>query len=253
MTIEPVDQVPEPALRGWHRPVGWVPLLVVSLLVLLLWLALMAASVWWLRGHWQALATLRHLPLVLNLPQGIVGQADVHSRLVTRLDMNPAVALPINQVVSVQLLDTLQARTTVRTEVPVSTQVDFQADIPVVTEVEAEVPVVSWLPSMAVKLPVQFTVPIKVSVPVRATLPLALDLAVSAQVPEPLAVPLKTVIHTRVPLHARLEATVTRQTEFRLDQAILSMPMVIERTPMRVPFKDVSWHLRPAIVVPARP
>lgn len=230
--------------RGWHRPVGRWALLLVALLVLLGWLALMAAGLWWGREHWMAQAALRQLPLALSLPSGIQGQVDVQSRLQVQLDTTPTLSLPIDQNVSVRVLGDLQARTTVRADVPVSTTVTFEAAIPVETMFQAEVPVISWLPSMTVQVPVRMTVPVRVAVPVQAVLPLVMDLAVTAQVPGPMTVPIKTRIRAQVPLKADLSVQITRQADFTLEQSLTEIPMVIEQTLVRLPFKDVSWHHR---------
>ena len=37
---------------------------------------------------------------------------------------------------------------------------------------------------------------------------------------------------------------ITRQADFTLDQSLTEIPMVIEQTLVRLPFKDVSWHQR---------
>jgi hypothetical protein len=71
-----------------------------------------------------------------------------------------------------------------------------------------------------------------------------LDLKVAVQMAEPLKVPVKTLIRAQVPLKADLSVQVTRQAEFTLAQTLTEIPMVIEQTLVRLPFKDVSWHQR---------
>lgn len=230
--------------RGWHRPVGWRTLLGVSALILSAWLALMSAGLWWMHERWQALVALKQLPVGVSLPEGIAAHAQVASTLHARLDMNKRISLPIDQTMRVTVQGPIQAHTTARADIPVAATVAFETEVPVVTEVQAQVPVLSWLPAMTVNLPVNVMVPLKVSVPVRLNYPVALDLNVSAQVPEALQVPVRTRVHATVPLHADLLATVTRQAEFRLDEAIHDVPMLIEQTQVKLPFKDVSWHLR---------
>ena len=229
------------ALRGWHQTVGWRTLLGVSTLILLLWAGLMSVSVWWLRENWQALATLRHVPLALSLPRGIQAQAQIESTVHVRLDMERRIQLPIDQDVHVTMQGPLQAQTQVSADVPVSTAVAFEAEVPVDTQVQAEIPVLSWLPAMTVNVPVHVTLPLKMVVPVKVNIPLRLNLVVSAEVPERLAVPVHALIHAKVPLHADLRAVVTRQADFSLDQAIAGVPMWIEQTQIKLPFKDVSW------------
>jgi hypothetical protein len=231
--------------RGWHRPVGWRTLLLVSALILAAWSALMSAGVWWLHERWQAQAALSQLPVGVSLPKGINAHALVESSLHTRLDRDARINLPIDQVMRVTVQGPIQAHTTVRAEIPVATTVAFETDVPVVTEVQAQVPVLSWLPAMTVNLPVNVTVPLKLSVPVRLNHPVVLDLNVSAELPQALEVPVHTRVHATVPLHANLQATVTRQAEFRLDEAINDVPMLIEHTQVKLPFRDVTWQRRP--------
>jgi hypothetical protein len=240
-----VDAPPEPVLRGWHRPVGWRTLWLVFAIVLTAWLALMAAGLWWLHEQWQGQAELRNLKLGVGLPAGIQAHADLASTLHTRLDMDRQINFPVDQTMQVTVQGPLQARTTIKAEIPVSTTVAFEADVPVSTEVQAEVPVVSWLPAMTVTLPVKVSVPFKMAVPVRLSFPVDLDLQVRAELPQALQVPVRTRIRARVPLHADLRAVVTRRAEFQLDEGIADVPMLIERTRVQMPFKDVSWHLRP--------
>jgi hypothetical protein len=229
---------------GWHRPVGWRALIVVSLLILAGWLVLMTGLVWWLRGHWEALAVIRNIPVSLSLPSGMKASAEVHSVLHTRLDMTQSLAVPVDQLMQVQVMDRLNARAQVHTVVPVSTTVAFAADIPVSTQVQAEVPVVSWLPAMTVNVPVRFVVPVKVSVPVKVDVPLNLDMQVRADVPDALQVPLKATFMARIPIHADIRSQLTRQADFTLAHGIHAMPLMIESASLNLPFTAVKWELR---------
>lgn len=230
--------------RGWHRAVGWPALVLVSLTILLLWLASMVSLLWWWRDHWQGMALIEGLQLTLDVPTGLQAMAEVHSTVHTRLDLNPRVAVPIDQTLQVVVAGPIEAQTRLQAVVPVQTEVAFEALIPVQTQVQAKVPVVSWLPAMTVNLPVAFDVPVKVKVPVSAALPLDLNLAVRTEVPGPLTVPLKTVVHTRVPVQGDLRARVTREASFALDHGLQALPLVVTRSLMHLPFKDVSWLLR---------
>ena len=223
---------------------GWRALITVSLLILLGWLILMTGLIWWVRGHWEALAVMRDIPVSLSLPSGMKASAQVHSVLHTRLDTVQSLDVPVDQWVHVQVVDRVNARAQVNTVVPISTTVAFAADIPVSTQVQAEVPVVSWLPAMTVKLPVSFVVPVRVSVPVKVDVPLDLDMQVRTDVPDPLKVPLKATFRTRIPIHADIHSQLTRQADFTLAQGIVAMPMVIESAALNLPFTDVRWELR---------
>ena len=232
------------APRGWNRVVGWPTLVVVALTILLLWLALMVSLLWWWRDHWQGMALIDNLSLTLDVPAGLQAQAEVHSTLHTRLDIRPRVAVPIDQTLQVVVAGPIRAHTRLQAVVPVRTTVAFDTVIPVRTQVQARVPVVSWLPAMTVNLPVAFDVPVKVNVPVDTQVPLDLDLAVDTELPQSLTVPLKTVVHATVPIQADLRAQMTREANFQLAQGLPGLPLVVARSLMHLPFKDVSWLLR---------
>jgi hypothetical protein len=216
----------------------------VSLTILALWLALMVSLLWWWRDHWQGMALIEDLHLTLDVPTGLQAMAEVHSVVNTRLDLTPRVAVPVDQTLQVVVDGPIEAQTRLQAVVPVRTQVAFETVIPVQTQVQARVPVVSWLPAMKVSLPVSFEVPVKVNVPVDAEVPLDLNLAVRTEVPGPLTVPLKTVVHARVPVQGDLQARLTREASFELDHGLQALPLVVTRSLMHLPFKDVSWLLR---------
>lgn len=225
----------------WRRPVGHRALVVVSVITLLVWLLVIVGATWWVRANVQARVQLRHQSLMMRLPQGMESNVDVRSRVMTRLKADPLLAVPVHQTLTVRLPDTLEARTVVRTVVPVQTQFRYQTEIPVDTVVSMDVPVVSWLPAMAIKLPIRVTVPVDITVPISAQLPLALDLHAKGHVTEPLKVPMHTTLRMKVPLRAEIEAEVLSRTHSRLLGPMEPFPIQIEQALLVLPLGNLSW------------
>jgi hypothetical protein len=229
------------APRGWHRPVRRRDVALVMLSAALLWAVLVVAAAWHFREHWQSAVTLRHQPLTLRLPAGMPARAEVHTPLSTRLDVQSRVVAPIDQVVGVQLMNTLNAQAIVNTTVPVSTSVDFEQDIPVSIEVEMKIPVVSWLPAMNVVVPITFSVPVRMTVPIKVQVPVALDVKVSGQVAEMVKVPIRTTMNLSVPVHAQVRADVLNLAEFNLVGLQAPFELSIDRADVRLPLRDIDW------------
>lgn len=235
------DTAAAPARRGWHRPVRRRDVLLVMLVAALLWMAMVAGAAWHLREHWQSVVALRHQPIILRLPAGMPARAEVHTPLLTRLDLQSKVAAPIDQVVGVQLMNTLNAQAVVSTVVPVDTSIRFEQDIPVSTEVEMKIPVVSWLPAMNVVVPLTFNVPVQMTVPIKVQVPVALDVKVTAQLAETVKVPVRTTMNLTVPVHANLRAEVLSVADFKLVGLQESFELNIDQAEVRTPLRDIDW------------
>lgn len=229
------------APRGWHRPVRRRDVVMVMLGAALLWSTLVAVGAWQVREHWQSAVSLRHQPLTLRLPSGMPALAEVHTPLLTRLDLQSRVAAPIDQVVGVQLMNTLNAQAVINTVVPVSTSVHFEEDIPVSTEVEMKIPVVSWLPAMNVVVPISFSVPVRMTVPIKVQVPVALDVTVTGRVADPVKVPVRTTMNLSVPVHAKLRADVLNVAEFNLVGLQAPFALSIEQADVILPLRDIGW------------
>lgn len=207
----------------------------------LIWTALVVGAAWQVREHWQSVAALHHQTVTLRLPAGMPARAEVHTPLHLRLDTRSKVAVPIDQLVSVHLLNKLSAQAVINTTVPVDTSISFDQDIPVSTEVQMKIPVVSWLPAMNVMVPVTFNVPVRMAVPIKVQLPLTLDVKVSGQVSDPIKVPVRTTMNLSVPVHAKLQADVLNRADFNLVGLQAPFDLRIEQAEVRTPLRDIEW------------
>jgi len=227
--------------RGWHRPVRRRHVVLVMGGVALVWIAAVASTAWFTRAHWQTSVTLRDQNITLRLPTGMPARAEVSTPLHTRLDTHATVAVPIDQMVRVQLMNKLGAQAVINTTVPVDTTVEFHQDVPVETSIEMKVPVVSWLPAMNVVVPVKFSVPVPMTVPIPTPVPLALDVHVAGQVSEAMAVPIHTTMRLKVPIHARLQAEILNRAEFNLVGLQQPFNLSIAHAQVQMPLRDIDW------------
>ena len=193
------------------------------------------------RAHWQVALSLQDQSMMLRLPKGMAAQADIHTPLRTRVDSQARVTVPLDQMLSVALAQPLSARVVINTTVPVDTVITYEAQIPVVTEADLQVPLTSWLPKMAVKMPVRFSVPVKLSVPIHLQAPVALDVLATAHMDEALQVPVHTTMRLKFPVRADLQADVISQAHFNL--VGLQAPFALEVSSIRVvmPLQDIGW------------
>ena len=221
---------------GWNRPIRPLALIVVGGAVLVIWLVSMAASVWYFYEHWEARLTLINQPVRLRLPAGMLAKAEVSSPLKTRIDMRPLVRIPIKQTMSVQMPDELHAMAHVKTTLPVDTSVSVEQLVPVTTTLHMQIALRSWLPSMAVSVPVTINVPIKLTVPVKAEVPVDMDVAIRGKLPPTLNIPIDTVFSVQPHVQGVVSAHMSSQTTFSLLSPVEPFPLTLERASLSVPF-----------------
>lgn len=235
---------PTSARGGWHRPVSLKSLLIVGGLVLLVWLALMLAAVWFVYTQLDARMTLREQPVTLRLPAGLQAQAVVAQPVRTRIDLRPHVSVPVRQNLQAQVDDNLLTRAGFDATLPVDTVVQVDQVVQVKTELHMQVPLVGWLPAFDVAMPVTLSLPFKATVPVRAQVPVHFDALVSGELRAPLDVPLDTVFKLRPEVHEVVNAQVRGQMDFVVQGAMPPMPLTIEQARLLVPFDVPSIRQR---------
>lgn len=224
------------ARGGWNRPVSLPSLLIVGGVVLVVWLALMLCTAWFVYTQLDARMDLSGQPVGLRLPAGLQARAEVQQPLLTRIDLRPTVSVPVRQRLQARVDDSLSMRVQLATDVPVDTVVQVDQVVAVQTELSMKVPLVGWLPAFDVTLPVTLNLPLKAEVPVRARVPLRFDALVSGELRAPIEVPLDEVFRLRPEVHAGVRAQVRGQMDFVVEDAMPAMPLTIERARLLVPF-----------------
>ena len=222
--------------RGWHRPVRPGALFVVSVALLLLWLALMAGGVMWFYARFESHIMVREQAVRVRLPSGLPALAEMSSPLRLQFPQAFKVNVPVSQAVPVQLRDSVQARVRLKTVLPVSTEVRVDHEVLISTVARLHAPVHRWLPPLDVTVPVQLRLPVHLVVPVRAEVPLDLDVAVSGELRESVNVPVDTVLALRPQVKGDIVAQMRTQTAFRLFGPQAPVPMTIADARLRVPF-----------------
>lgn len=246
----PAPQSPRPAEqagdaaaapRGWHRVVGWPALVGVSLFITAAWLTLMAAALWQLREHGIVKVAVPDQPVKLQLPAGLVAQADIHTPLDTRLLARQPLRMPLDQTVTVHMLERMNGRARVAANVPVRTSVEVATEARVDTTLDMQVPVVRWLPALTVAVPLAVSIPVRTRVPVDFEVPLVLDVALEARLDAALSVPVKTVLTSVVALDAPLTVNVLNRTQFTLQAPVPPFEVRVQDTAFTVALKDLGW------------
>lgn len=237
--------VAQPTVPWLRRAVTRSQMVSTILLAAVLWLGGVMAAGLWLQAHWQGQVQLVEQAVALSLPDRMRASADVTSPVETRLKARPVVMVPLDQVVSVRVPDTITGSTRIEASVPIDTEVIYQADVPVNTEVTANVPVVSWLPSMTVTLPLAFTVPVHLTVPFKREIKVALDIQASADLPDELRLPVRTSLPLTVPLDQPVTAQVLSRTQFELRATEQGIPVTVVSTRLDMPLKNLQLVRQP--------
>jgi hypothetical protein len=228
--------VPMAQPRGWNKPVKPLALIVVSGLVLMLWLVLMTASVWYFYEHWEAKLTLHNQAVSLRLPAGMQAMAEVAAPMHSRIDMQPLLHVPIKQVLTAQLPDHVQANVKLQTTLPIDTTVKVDQVVPISTVLNMSVSLKSWLPRIPVTLPVTLNLPLHMVVPVKADVPVDLDVVASGDLPPTLNIPIDATFDVRPHVKGNIQARMVSQTAFSLLAPVEPFPLSIEEAHLRVPF-----------------
>lgn len=229
---------------GWHRPVSLRSLLLVGGLVLMIWLMLMLAAVWFVYTQLDARMALQDQPVTLRLPAGLQAQAVVEHPVRTRVDVRPRVSVPVHQTLQAQVDDVLLLRAGFDAVLPVTTTVKVDQVVPVKTELSMQVPLVGWLPPFDVTLPVTLDVPFKAEVPVNVRVPIHFDALVSGELRGPIAAPIDTVFHLRPQVHGEVNARLRGQMDFVVQDAMPPLHLTIERARLFMPFDVPSIRQR---------
>jgi hypothetical protein len=211
-------------------------LVVVGGAVLLTWLVLMVASVWYFYEHWQAQLSMRNQAVRLRLPPGMVAMAEVDAPLRTHLSLQPLVRVPVRQTVSAQLSDQLQAQVRLDTVLPVDTSVTVDQIVPVRTTLSLSLKLRAWLPAIPVTVPVTLDLPVHMTVPVKAEVPVKLDIVASGTLPPALDIPIDAVFALRPRIDSDIQAKLLSQTAFQLVAPIAPFDVSIARADLSVPF-----------------
>ena len=226
-------------------------------LVLLLGIVLLAAMCggglagWWLFRNFDARVQLRQQPAVVSLPEPLSVTADVLNALDVRIDGDIAARVPVDQLITVPIRDTLRVNATVDSEVPIRMIVPVREQVAVDQVVQVDSTVQVRVLGRYLTLPVRGAVPIKAIIPVNLDIPVDQRVRVQFSTPadvrivHPLRVPLKADIDAVVPVHSQLRVPVQSALQAQV-QVQGAVPAVIEQADLRLPLRNLSLGVKPA-------
>lgn len=216
----------------------------VATMLLLSWLVLMVAGVWFFYQRFESHITVREQPMTVRLPPGLPALAEVSLPVRLRLPPLSPIEVPVRQTVAAELRDSVQARVQMNTVLPVNATVQVDHDVAVHTTARVNVPVHAWLPRLDVRVPLTITLPVHLAVPVRANVPLDLDMQITGELRERIQVPLATTFRVRPQVQGEILAHLQDQTALHLVGPQRPVPMTIVHTRLKVPF-DLRVLTRP--------
>lgn len=228
---------------GWaRRPVGWPQALAVLLGTVTLWVGLAGAAGLWAYRHWEARLHITGQGVDLRLPRGLRAVGQTRQDIPTHLDVRPVVRVPIDQFVRVNIGQAFDVQVVIRADVPIDTVFRYDAVIPFATTLHTRAHVASWLPALAVSVPVKVDVPVHLSVPIHQPVALNLDTHLIVRIPHTLRVPLHTTFKVAVPLHADMRAQVIGGTDFSLQGPQEPWRLTVTRADVRLPLSAVRME-----------
>lgn len=230
--------------RGWNRPVKPLALVLIGALVLVIWLALTVLGTLYFYETWETHFVMRDQPASLRLPAGMQATAEVTSPIKTHVDLRPGVTLKIDQPVDVHIQDSVMARATLHTSLPVDTIVQVDTVVPVKTVLDLSVSIKSWLPRVPVTVPVTLTLPVRMAVPLRAQVPVTLDIEASGHLPKRMTVPVRGTFHLRPHVKGEIDVHMKSLTRFSLSEPLHLPDLRIVRADVRLPM-SLAWMPRP--------
>ena len=225
-----------PHLAWWRRPVGLKALLWVSLGLGLTWALGMALAIWAFYRHWQVQVQVKDQPIALSLPKGVTALARVNEPVALPLHLRPRLPLHLDQEVAARIDQAFTARLRLETTLPVHAEVRVSQTVPVQTTLHLKVAVRSWLPEVALDLPVRLNLPIEWALPVNVQVPVKFDTLVSGQLRQDLRVPLQADWVLRPQVDTTVRARLLGETAFTLEDGLSAMPMRIHHAELSLPF-----------------
>lgn len=216
-------------------------LLIAILALLLVTFVLTLVLAGWVWRHLGAELALRDQIAQVAITQALPIDVQLQQGLELLVDGTVDTTVPVKQVLTVPLQETLDVSVDfdgavdVNLDVPFQTMVKVDEMMPLEAVLDVKIMGV-WtkLPIRGV-LPIRLNVPVNTVVPVRQSLPLSFTKPVQVALDQQISVPLDTRIRTSVPLHSVLQvpqpppikalATVLEPAETTLTRLDLALPM----------------------------
>lgn len=186
-----------------------------------------ALAAWFVISRVDLTLLLRDQALTVVIPQDLTAKARVQGRLDLHLDETIKTQVPVDQLVTIPLDDTLNIIVHFDGDIPLKMNVKLNDSIPLQQVVDLDTTVEAFLPELGTtlriplrgKVPINTLVPVNLVVPVDQIVRLKFTTPVTARIKQDLTVPLRTVIDADVPINAGLKVPVLNELD-----AIIRMP-----------------------------
>lgn len=200
---------------------------------------------WWLFRHVDARVLLANQPATVSLPNPMRVRADVLDDLDVMIDGDIATTVPIDQVLTVPITDTLRVMATMDSDVPIRMTVPIRDSIPVDQVVHVDTRVKVDILGQTLTLPVRGDIPVKTSVPVSLDVPVDQVVRIRFTAPtevsikDAVTVPLKADISAVVPIHSEMKVPV--RSTLRADVKVEGpLQAVIVRSDLQLPLRKLA-------------
>lgn len=217
-------------------------------------LVLLAAMVggglagWWLFRHVDARVLLANQPATVSLPQPMRVRAEVLDALEVMIEGDIAATVPVDQVLTVPVTDTLRVMATMDSDVPIRMTVPIRDSIPVDQVVHVDTQVKVDILGQTLTLPVRGDIPVKTRVPVSLDVPvdqmvrIRFTAPTEVRIKDAVTVPLKADIAAVVPI--RSEMKVPLRAPLRADVSVEGpLQAVIVRSDLQLPLRKLALGL----------
>lgn len=222
------------------------------LLLLILAVAAIGGGIvgYWVFKNVDARLLLTDQPAMVTIPAPLEVTADVLNNLDITLDDTISTKVPIDQVVSIPVDETLHLIAKFDAMVPIKLDVNVQQTISLDQEVYVDAVVEAQVLGDTLQLPIRGNIPIKAEIPINLTIPidqkvrLKFTAPVAAKLRQNLTVPLKTTIDADIPIHADLSVPVTSAMKARVYFPPEPTRIIIEYADLKLPLRTLQLGLK---------
>jgi hypothetical protein len=202
-------------------------------------------AAWWILSYMQLHLPIRDQDAVITIPDPVQARAKVLNALDVQVQGDITTEVPINQVVSIPVEDTLNTLIHFDHDVPIKMDVPVQDTIPVDQNVPVDTHVQVNVLGKQITLPVKGNIPIKMQVPIKFNVPinqqvhLTFDAPAQAKLKQNLQVPLKADINATIPIHGTMQVPVKSDLHA---QVFLSdpLPAKIIKSDLQIPLNGLA-------------
>ncbi len=203
----------------------------------------------WVFSNVDARLLLADQPARITILDPLEVSGQVLDNLDITIDDTIHSAVPVNQMLSLPIPDTLKVMAEFDGEIPIELSVHVQDKIPLDQVLDLDATIEADLLGDVHKLPIRGKVPVKAEVPIDLTIPVKKNVRIAFKAPanvkilENLNVPLKTVIDADIPIKSSLSVPVKSLLRARVDFPKDPSNVVINYADLKIPLRTLRLEL----------